>query len=102
MKKGYYGVYGKNGDGIFTNWTKVQEAKVEIVGFKCKKFGNEIDSLDYIVAGLIENYEVISDDNLNDEKLLEKIGEFIPLKDLMLDKRKRVHPPQKNYWGVEV
>ena len=99
MKKGYYGVYGKNGGGIFTNWDDVQIAQLETVGFKNKKFGNDIETLNYIVDGLIEDYKVIWCDNLNEDKILNNIGRFFELKDLMLDKRKRKRP-SKNYWDV--
>ena len=99
MKTGYYGVYGKNGGGIFTIWTDVQNYKVAIVGCKNKKFGNEIEALDYVIAGLVDDYAVISSDNVNEDKLLDNIGRFVSLKDLMLNRKKRVKPT-KNYWGV--
>lgn len=74
MKKGYYGVYGKNGGGIFTNWADVLYFRDECIGFKNKKFCNEIEALDYIVAGLVEDYKIISSNNLNEYKLLDNIG----------------------------
>ena len=64
-----------------------------------KKFGNEIEALDYVIAGLVEDYAVITYCNVNEDKLLENIGRFVNLKDLMLDRKKRVKPT-KNYWGV--
>ena len=33
-----YGIYGKNGAGIYTNWADVLKSKQYICGFKNKKF----------------------------------------------------------------
>ena len=96
---GYYGVYGKNGAGIFTNWKRVLYVKNMVIGFKNKKFDNEIEALDYVIAGLTETYAVIDKSNLNSDKLLDNIGRFMNLRALMIDTTKRV-TPLKNYWGV--
>lgn len=55
-----YGVYGKNGGGIYTNWTDVLKSKRYIIGFKNKKFNNINDASNFVIKGLEEDYRIVS------------------------------------------
>ena len=55
-----YGVYGKNGGGIYTDWCLVLQSKKYIKGFKGKKFKNVNEAASFVVSGLEEDYGVVS------------------------------------------
>ena len=57
--RNYYGVYGKNGGGIYTDWSKVEKSKPYIDGFKVKKFGSFKDAELFVCNGLCTDYNVL-------------------------------------------
>ena len=65
--KTYYGVYGRNGGGIYTDWFKVEKSKPYIDGFKVKKFSIFKDAELFVCNGLCNDYNVI--DGLYDAAL---------------------------------
>lgn len=81
-KSGYYGVYGKNAAGVFTNYDRVLSCQKYILGMKIKKFMNMDEAIEFIVNGLCEEYSVISLKELNVELLYEKINWIYYLTDL--------------------
>lgn len=48
----WYGVYGQNGYGIYTDWNLVLKSKPYISGFKVKKFKTFKETKDYVIKGL--------------------------------------------------
>ena len=48
----WYGVYGQNGYGIYTDWNLVLKSKPYISGFKVKKFKTFKETTDYVIQGL--------------------------------------------------
>ena len=90
-KSGYYGVYGKNAAGVFTNYDRVLSCQKYILGMKIKKFMNMDEATEFIVElltealalkALCEEYSVISLKELNVELLYEKINWIYYLTDL--------------------
>lgn len=60
-----YGIYGKNGAGIYTNWADVLKSKQYICGFKNKKFDNVNDAVDFVIEGLEQDYGIIGTDEVS-------------------------------------
>ncbi len=81
-KFGYYGVYGKNAAGVFSNYDRVLVCQKFIHGMKIKKFMNKEDAVDFIINGLCEDYRVISLQNLNIDLLYEKTNWNYNINDL--------------------
>lgn len=79
-----YGVYGRNGAGIYFSWERVQESQPYIIGMKCKKFHNMDEAVDFIEYGLSHFYRVVpKNKRLNTELLYEKKNFFSYLTDLI-------------------
>lgn len=53
MNKNYYGIYGKNGYGVYDDYEKVQSAAKYIVKFNNKKFLNINDAKMYSEMGFV-------------------------------------------------
>lgn len=52
----FYGVYGTNGAGLYTNWARVVESRPYIHGFHVKKFDNPFDAIEFIIEGVSRFY----------------------------------------------
>ncbi|WP_427112720.1 viroplasmin family protein [Megasphaera sueciensis] len=50
--KVYYGVYGFNGAGVYTNWASVVQSKKYIKGFMVKKFSTWQEAVAFIANSL--------------------------------------------------
>lgn len=59
MKNHFYGVYGRNGAGIYDNWTAVCLVQSQVEAFKVKKFATPQSAKDFIDDGMSNNYHVI-------------------------------------------
>ncbi len=81
-KFGYYGVYGKNSAGVFTSYDRVLSAQRYIDGMKLKKFVNRNEAVAFIVNGLCNDYEVISEQELDIDLLYENTNWSYSLDDL--------------------
>ena len=75
-----YGVYGKNGGGVYTNWQKVLESRRYIDGIKNKAFKSRIEAIAFIIKGLEQDYGVVGEGELSRE-ILEKRNWFYRLVD---------------------
>lgn len=82
----YYGVYGKNAAGVFTNYDRVLSCQKYIHGMKIKKFNNKDEAIEFIIHGLCEDYRIITLNNLNVDLLYEKINWSYNLDDLRIRK----------------
>lgn len=80
----YYGVYGKNGGGVYYSWSKVLESKPYIKSFKVKKFTTQANALEYVIGGLTNDYKVVYDNHLNKKLLEKRINFFSHLRELMI------------------
>lgn len=80
----YYGVYGKNGGGVYYLWSKVIDSKPYIMSFRAKKFKTRDEAIEYVVNGLITEYAVIDDSHLNKKRLANGLNFFFHLKSLHL------------------
>jgi viroplasmin and RNaseH domain-containing protein len=94
MKKsfynGYYGLYGTNGIGIFTNWDICQrETKFAGQYFMSKKFENYEDAYKWV----IDNYELLI--KKYNYTLRLNIPEELPLNFFVLTKKMRIPPVLK-------
>ncbi|MGL5258384.1 MAG: viroplasmin family protein [Proteocatella sp.] len=75
-----YGVYGKNGGGVYTNWQKVLESRRYIDGIKNKAFKSRIEAIAFIIKGLEQDYGVVGEGELSRE-VFEKRNWFYRLVD---------------------
>ena len=75
-----YGVYGKNGGGVYTNWQKVLESRRYIDGIKNKAFKSRIEAIAFIITGLEQDYGVVGEGELSRE-VFEKRNWFYRLVD---------------------
>lgn len=76
-----YGVYGKNGGGVYTNWQTVLESRRYIDGIKNKAFKSRIEAIAFIIKGLEQDYGVVGEGELSRE-IFEKRNWFYRLVDL--------------------
>ena len=67
MNKKYYGVYGRNGAGVYTDWSKVCVSKPYFQGFKAKRFSTKAAAVGFIVDGLSREYAVLSREHVNEQ-----------------------------------
>lgn len=75
-KFGFYGVYGRNGGGVYTDWDLVQYSLPYIDGNKFKKFTSKHDAVRFIVEGLVNVYRVCEEDEINIELLYSNTNYF--------------------------
>ncbi len=81
-KNGYTGVYGKNSAGVYTSYDRVLSAQRYIDGMKLKKFMNRNEAVAFIVNGLCNDYEVISEQELDIDLLYENTNWSYNLEEL--------------------
>ena len=77
----FYGVYGKNGGGVYTNWQRVLETRPYIDGIKNKAFKSRVEAVAFIIKGLEFDYGVIALGTLPRD-IFEKWNWFYRLVDL--------------------
>lgn len=53
---GFYGVYGRDGGGVYTDWGCFERIKRQIPGVKVKKFLSRPEAVNYIIDGLANVY----------------------------------------------
>lgn len=80
----YYGVYGKNGGGVYYSWSKVLGSKPYIKSFKAKKFQTRDEAVEYVIDGLVTEYVVISENQLDTELLATGLNFFYYLNSIRL------------------
>lgn len=56
----FYGVYGKNGGGVYTNWKRVLGTRKYIDGVKNKAFKSRIEAASFVIEGLEKDYGIIN------------------------------------------
>lgn len=77
----YYGVYGKNGGGIYNDWAKVEKSKPFVDGFKVKKFHRFKEAELFVCNGLCRDYNVLA--GLYNASLTDKgMNYFVHLNDI--------------------
>ena len=64
-KFGFYGVYGRNGGGVYTDWDKLQCSLPYIPSNKYKKFSSRRDAVQFIIYGLVKVYRVCEENEIN-------------------------------------
>jgi hypothetical protein len=48
----YYGVYGRNGVGVYTDWQAVKKSQPFIGGFKVKRFVTYFEAAEFAINGI--------------------------------------------------
>ena len=66
---GFYGVYGRNGGGVYTDWTEFETSKSFIPSVKVKKFASRKEAVKFIVDGLSDVYNVCDRNEIRQEEL---------------------------------
>jgi len=61
-RNSFYGVYGFNGAGVYTDWDCVLKSKKYIAGFKVKKFPCISMAKEFIDEGMQNVYKAIAQD----------------------------------------
>lgn len=85
MSKGeFYGVYGFNGGGIYVYWPKLQESRRYIQGFKVKKFQTRDMAVQFVVHGLVQDYGVCRENEIQIDLLYSNINFFLYLEKLLV------------------
>lgn len=84
--KKFYGIYGKNGIGIYREWDMVEKSRRYIFGFRVKGFYSYIEAEEFVIKGFISE---------SCEELRCYIPKELPLnffvfKDSILKKKKEV------------
>ena len=77
----FYGVYGKNGGGIYTNWSSVLKTRPYVESFKNKAFKRREEAMIFVIDGLEHEYGVI-DLGVLTSKTFEKWNWFYRLSEL--------------------
>ena len=77
----FYGVYGKNGGGVYTNWQRVLDTRRYIDGVKNKAFKSRVEAVSFVIEGLEKDYGVINSDLLS-TAVFEKYNWFYRLIEL--------------------
>ena len=85
-KGGFYGVYGTNGGGIYVYWPKLQESMRYIQGVKVKKFRTRDMAVQYVVDGLVRDYRVCRENEIQVDLLYININFFLYLEKLLIPK----------------
>ena len=76
-----YGVYGKNGGGVYNNWQRVLETRRYIDGIKNKAFKSRVEAVAFIIKGLEQDYGVV-DPGVLSRDVFKKWNWFYRLVDL--------------------
>lgn len=85
MSKGvFYGVYGRNGGGIYSYWPKVQESMRYIQGFTAKKLPTRDMAVQFIVNGLVNHYGVCRAEEIQVDLLYANNNYFLYLEKLLI------------------
>lgn len=80
----FYGVYGRNGAGVYFRWHRVEDSKPFISGIKCKKFHTLEEAIAFIEYGLTQFYRVVPANKLNADVLYSRQNFFSHIKDLII------------------
>lgn len=80
----FYGVYGRNGAGVYYHWDKVLKSQPFINGMQVKKFLTLKEAMEFVRHGLVETYGVIPDGKLNNGLLYSRQNFFFHLPELMI------------------
>ena len=83
-KKNFYGVYGRNGGGVYDSWNKVMRSRPFIKGGKEKGFRSQKDAVGFVVQGLVSDYGVCQQNEIFVPLLADNINRFNRLEDLLL------------------
>lgn len=83
-KGGFYGVYGTNGGGIYVYWPKLQESQRYIQGFKVKRFQTRDMAVQFVVDGLVRDYCVCNENEIQVDLLYGHINFFLYLEKLLI------------------
>lgn len=81
---GFYGVYGRNGGGIYVYWPKLQESMRYIQGVKVKKLRTRDMAVQFVVNGLVNDYGVCRAEEIQVELLYANINFFLYLEKLRI------------------
>ena len=103
MSKKFYGVYGFNGGGVYTNWYRVEKGQKYVQGIKYKSFETQKEAVDFVIEGLTQNYKVGDFSQLNQEALYSNTNYFIYSKDLfnhIEDETKNLEAPSRNVFDI--
>ena len=63
-KYGFYGVYGRNGGGVYTHWSYFEKSQRHIPSVKVKKFSSRKEAVSFIVDGLAHVYHVCEENEI--------------------------------------
>ena len=80
----FYGVYGYNGAGIYTDCYDALAGRRDVDSFKIKKFNEIQDAVDYVVEGLVVDYGVLPFSELDQSVLWKELNWFHWLDELFL------------------
>ena len=86
-KGGFYGVYGFNGGGIYVYWPKLQESMRYIQGVKIKKFRTRDMAVRFVVDGLVQDYGVCRENEVQVDLLYDNMNFFLYLEKLLIPRR---------------
>ena len=90
----YYGVYGKNGGGVYYSWSKVLGSKPYVKSFRAKKFQTRDEAVEYPLFHSDRGFQYT---NRVFHHKLEKYG--------MIQSMSRVahcidNGPMEGFWGI--
>lgn len=74
---GFYGVYGRNGGGVYTDWGRYLQSHPYIPGVKVKKFRSRPEAVSYIIEGLVNDYQICKADEIRVNMLYEKTNFYL-------------------------
>ena len=83
-KYGFYGVYGRNGGGVYTDWGCYVQSRQYIPGVKVKKFKSRHEAVNYIVDVLVNVYQICKWDEIC-VKLLYEYTNFYLREDTLIN-----------------
>lgn len=83
-KKKYYGVYGRNGGGIYNDWHHVMKSRPYIHGGKEKGFPDKKRAVEFVIQGLVDDYRLCQRYEVCESLLYERDNYFWPLTNLRM------------------
>lgn len=76
-KLGFYGAYGRDGGGVYTDWSIYDKSKQTIPSAKVKKFSSKKEAVSFIVNGLTNVYGVCEEDEIRMEQLCGHTNRYL-------------------------
>ncbi len=84
-KRGFYGVYGFYGGGVYVcDWPTLQEKMISIQGVKVKKLPTRALAVHFIVGGLVHDYHICEENEIREELLYDNVNQFLNMETLLV------------------